>query len=52
MAMFLGANKSEYESHECKVCLRMKHHTESTLSTNKEAISYATINFMESSIMA
>ena len=42
----------EYEAHGYRLCLGMKENSESALSTNKEAISNATMNLMESSILA
>ena len=38
--------------HGYKLCLGMKDNSKSTLSTNKEAISNAIMNLMESSILA
>lgn len=49
---FLERTLSEYEAHGYKLCLEMKDHSESALSTNKEAISNATKNLMESLILA
>lgn len=49
---FLERTLSEYEAHGYKLCLEMKDNSESALSTNKEAISNATKNLMESSILA
>lgn len=42
----------EYEAPGYKLCLGMEENSESALSTNKEAISNATRNLMESSILA
>ncbi|XLT73022.1 hypothetical protein HN873_029448, partial [Arachis hypogaea] len=42
----------EYEAHGYKLCHGMKENSESALSTSKEAISNATRNLMESSILA
>ncbi|GJY15325.1 hypothetical protein Tco_0385747 [Tanacetum coccineum] len=42
----------EYEAHGYKLGLGMKDNSESALSVNKEAISNATMNLMESSILA
>ncbi|KAG5059321.1 hypothetical protein JHK87_000350 [Glycine soja] len=42
----------EYEASGYKLCLGMEENSESALSTNKEAISNATRNLMESSILA
>ncbi|KAH1030243.1 hypothetical protein J1N35_043848 [Gossypium stocksii] len=44
--------KGEYEAHGYKLCLGTKDNSEPALSTNKEAISNATMNLMESSILA
>ena len=49
---FWERTPGEYEAHEYKLCLRMKDNSESALSRNKEAISNATMNLMESSILA
>ena len=49
---FLERTLSEYEAHGYKLCLEMKDNSESALSTNKEVISNATKNLMESSILA
>jgi hypothetical protein len=49
---FWGRTPGEYEAHGYKLCLGMKDNSESALSTNKEAISNATMNLMESSILA
>jgi hypothetical protein len=49
---FWERTPGEYEAHGYKLCLRMKDNSESALSTNKEAISNATMNLMESSILA
>ncbi|KAK5839691.1 hypothetical protein PVK06_008518 [Gossypium arboreum] len=43
---------SEYEAHGYKLCLGMKDNSEPALPMNKEAISNATMNLMESSILA
>lgn len=53
-AIFLGANSRRISSAWIQVmlCLGMKENSESALSTNKEAISNATRNLMESSILA
>jgi hypothetical protein len=48
MAIFLGANSG----HGSRLCLGTKDNSESALSTNKEAIRNATMNLMESSILA
>lgn len=47
-----GIRAGEYEAHEYKLCLGMKENSESALSTNKEAISNAIMNLIESSILA
>ncbi|KAK7297235.1 hypothetical protein VNO77_48707 [Canavalia gladiata] len=49
---FWERTPDEYEAHGYKLCLGMKENSESALSTNKEAISNATRNLMESSILA
>ncbi|KAF3680537.1 cytochrome c oxidase subunit 2, partial [Capsicum annuum] len=49
---FWERTPGEYEAHGYKLCLGMKENSESALSTNKEAISNATMNLMESSILA
>ncbi|KAG6467378.1 hypothetical protein ZIOFF_074516 (mitochondrion) [Zingiber officinale] len=49
---FWERTPGEYEAHGYKLCLGMKDNSESALSTNKEAISNATMNLMESSILA
>ncbi|KAD6796339.1 hypothetical protein E3N88_07235 [Mikania micrantha] len=49
---FLERTPGEYEAHGYKLGLGMKDNSESALSTNKEAISNATMNLMESSILA
>lgn len=49
---FWERTPGEYEVHGYKFCLGMKDNSESALSTNKEAISNATMNLMESSILA
>ena len=49
---FWGQTPGKYEAHGYKLCLGMKDNFESALSTNKEAISNATMNLMESSILA
>lgn len=47
---FRERTPGEYEAHGYKLCLGMKDNSES--ATNKEAISNATMNLMESSILA
>lgn len=49
---FWERTPGEYEAHGYKLGLGMKDNSESALSTNKEAISNATMNLMESSILA
>ena len=49
---FWERTPGEYEAYGYKLCLGMKDNSESALSTNKEAISNATMNLMESSILA
>ncbi len=49
---FWKRTPGEYEAHGYKLGLGMKDNSESTLSTKKEAISNATMNLMESSILA
>lgn len=49
---FWERTPGEYEAHGYKLCLGMKDNSELALSMNKEAISNATMNLMESSILA
>lgn len=49
---FWERTPDEYEAHGYKLCRGMKENSESALSTSKEAISNATRNLMESSILA
>lgn len=49
---FWERTPGEYEAHGYKLCRGMKENSESALSTSKEAISNATRNLMESSILA
>ncbi|GMN71187.1 hypothetical protein TIFTF001_054052 [Ficus carica] len=49
---FWERTPGESEAHGYKLCLGMKDNSESALFTNKEAISNATMNLMESSILA
>ena len=46
-----GNELQAYEAHVYKLCLGMKDNSELALSRNKEAISNATMNLMESSIL-
>jgi hypothetical protein len=49
---FWERTPGESEAHGYELCLGMKDNSESALFTNKEAISNATMNLMESSILA
>ena len=49
---FWERTPGEYEAHGYKLCHGMKENSESALSTNKEDVSNATRNLMESSILA
>ena len=49
---FWERTPGESKAHGYKLCLGMKDNSKSALFTNKEAISNATMNLMESSILA
>lgn len=52
MTIFVEANLGEYEAHGYKLYLEVKDNFESALFTNKKSISHATMNLMESFILA